>query len=137
MSHVLKNKLAKHVIIAGKEYYKCSYDILIDELASCIKFFENIDIDKTPDIFKEENKDLAREKIFDTSKYVNVVFLNDDFVDEYYSSEESDNSYDSDISDSLTESSKVLIGGALENLIDKSKYLKYKIKYLVLLDELQ
>lgn len=127
----LKNKLTKYLIITDKEYYECTYNDLIEQLATCVKFYEKIEIDKTPD----KNTELSRENIggkFDTTKKVHVYFENDD-----------DNNSDSDIGDSVindTTSDKNYddnqAGGSYDFDTIRMKYLKYQLKYLILLNEL-
>lgn len=107
----VRNKLANYLIQANKDYLRCSYNILINEVANCVKFFEGYDIDKTPDIFKGESR-LVENDSFDLNDSFDFVFV--DVVD--------------DIDDTQ-------LGGNNDNYY-KMKYLKYKIKYLTLLDEL-
>jgi hypothetical protein len=128
----LKNKMSNYLVQAEKEYVKCSYSVLIDELALCIKFFEGYDIDKTPDIFKKESR-LSKNEEFDVDIDMKFVFTNEyDYDTEEYSDE--DNFLD--ISDSA-EKIQTGAGQYEDKIMYKIMRLKYEIKGLLLLDDLR
>ena len=111
----VKKRLENYIIKKRKDYIKCSYNDIINEIAECIKFFENIDIDK--------KMNLSRLNINDNKK-VKVVILNDEEFKNY----------------EIVDDKDIQKGG---NVIENNnngeddnenylKYLKYKIKYLEL-----
>jgi hypothetical protein len=98
--------MEKYIVRKKKEYVYCTYNEIIKEIAECVKFFENTDIDKDMNIsrFNDEHK-------------IKVIILNDEDFQNY---KIIDNNQD---------------GGSICNTIQNNnyiKYLKYKIKYLKL-----
>jgi len=121
----IKAKMTAYTTIPTKEYYKCSYNTMIDVVAECVKFFDNTDIDKTPDVSTESEQ--ARMKSmppFDPAKVVTVIFSDD---------MESDSESESDSDDDLSDDD-VMKGGGDD--LNYRRYLKYKIKLLTLMDEM-
>jgi hypothetical protein len=105
-------KMKEYKMKDRKEYYKCSYNQIINVVSSCIQFYENKTIDINPDInLSRINKD-----VFDKDKVMNLKFLKEnEYID-------------------LCESDKNQKGGNI--MSDYDKYLKYKLKYLELLFDL-
>lgn len=123
-----------------KEYFECSYNQIIDELAKCIMFYENKEINKTPDIF-----DISRvQKIenFDKDKKYIVKFLTDEEFENLFKCDKFDTTDDDSDSESDTDSlSEIIIDSYLNNeqkeqsggSKDNNYELKYKICCLKLL----
>lgn len=42
IEHCVSKKLEEYKIRDKKEYYECSYNNLIEEIANCVKFFEKL-----------------------------------------------------------------------------------------------
>lgn len=131
----------QYVIIADKEYFECTYNQLIEQLGICIKFYENIDIDPTPDPIIDTSRQNNLIGKFDVNKVMKIYFENTNGL--MYDKSESESDYDSDYdsnhksdTDDLSDNEDNQIGGAdIESM--KFKYLKYKLKYLILLDEMR
>lgn len=49
IENCVKKKMANYVIRKGKEYFKCSYNQLVDVIAACIEFYEERIISKKLD----------------------------------------------------------------------------------------
>lgn len=104
---VLK-RMADYKVRYKKELPECSYNDLITEIASCIKYYDNSDIDQKPDIDQDatNNKDsdiilgstsLRRSKIyFDRNKVVQFNILDDDEFDKSFEQYEINNDSDND-----------------------------------------
>jgi prophage antirepressor-like protein len=122
-----KNKMSKWLIIGDKEYCECSYDQMIEQLAICINFFEGTDIDTSPDKQPVQSRETTFDEKFDTTKVIKMYFEDD-------TEEVSDHdSSDDDMKTSDSEDYQTGGGGRS----DRMGYLKYKLKYLILLDELK
>lgn len=137
----LKNKMREFAIIGDKEFFECTYAQIIDQLAICIKFYEGIDIDKTPDNDAGLTRLREADKIppFDVNKKMKIYFENDD--DDDFEDSDSDHSVDSvdsiesDVdTDDNTDAQR---GGFSNENFNKMMFLKYKVKYLTLLQELK
>jgi prophage antirepressor-like protein len=129
-----KNKMRKYVIIADKEYYECSYDQMIEQLAICIKFFEGHDVDTKPDKDMEQSRENSFDEPFDTTKVMKIYFEENDF-DSDVDPESSDD--DMETSDDFSDDEYQSGGGENKSYLDRIGRLKYKLKYLTLLDELR
>jgi prophage antirepressor-like protein len=107
---VLK-KMNDYRIKNNKEFFECSYNTIIDIIADCVYFFEDINIDKTPDIKISRQNNIP----FDKYKDVKIQILNDKEFDEL---------------------SIQSINNTIEQTGGENKYfyqyLKYKFKYLEL-----
>jgi hypothetical protein len=116
------NKMNEFIVKNRKEYFKCSYNKLIDEIASCVKFYENTDIDMKPDISQLNRSDIGE---FNKDAEMIIKILSDDEFDELccIASDQSDES----------DSSDHQYGGCDDAY---QNYLTYKLKYLKLKYEL-
>jgi prophage antirepressor-like protein len=129
-------KMDEYKIKNKKEYFECSYNQIIKEIASCIKFYENIDINIKPDIdIQEMNRQTNTQ--FDVDEKMTIKILSDDEFDEMFETSkdsESDNemfetSEDSESDNENDEDNNQQYGGNANVYID---YLAYKLKYLEL-----
>ncbi len=130
----LKNKMSEYVIIADKEYYECSYNKMIAQLALCINFFEGIDIDLTPNKYTEQARENIFGNAFDPDKKMKIYLEDNDsgFDSNYDSDSDYESSNDIDTSDGEYQSG----GGSVEDA-NRLGYLKYKLKYLTLLNDMK
>ncbi|ARF07996.1 BRO-N domain protein [Catovirus CTV1] len=101
-------RMEEYKIKDKKEYFKCTYNQLINEIASCIKFYEHGDINKEPEISRHSFKD---------NQTLLFKILNDNEFDEICEDFNSDDEI-------------VQTGGDREDVY--IKYLEYKQKYLKL-----
>ncbi len=125
--------MRKYVIIANKEHYECSYDQMVEQLAICIKFFEGYDIDTKPDKDIKQSRGNSLDEPFDTTKLMKIYF-DENEIDSDIDSESSDD--DMETSDELSDD-EYQSGGCNDLEVNRIKYLKYKLKYLILVDELR
>jgi prophage antirepressor-like protein len=132
-------KMEEYKISDGKEYFECSYNDIIKQIASCIKFFENKDIDFELDNDYDKTGLSRQNGKFDPNKKLIVKIINEevesdeDKSDDVESDEdESDDSDDSDSDDSDSDDSDsendIQKGGDIASF----KYLRMKAKYLQL-----
>ncbi len=124
-----------------KEYFRCSFSEIINELSSCVLFYEDKEIDKDPEI-----QHLSRMKFddfgyFDKNEEYVVKFLSDDEFNKLFecdNNDETDNT-DSDSSDS-DEDEQILLNSDEENQNKNqsggSLNSSYKWKYLFCLKNL-
>ncbi len=124
-----------------KEYFECSYNTIIREIASCIKFYENHDIDENPDVnVRELNRQSSSQ--FNMNEKITIKILSNNEFDAMFetsddnnSDSDSDNDNDINTDDYIhSNSNNDFIGnqqsGGNGNMyID---YLAYKLKYLEL-----
>lgn len=111
-----------------KEYFECSYNEIISEIAKCIIFYEETYIDTKPDITINE---ISRQNsdIFDPNKVMTVRIIDDEEFDKLFDIESDTESSNSDYdSDENTIGKHKQKGGSY----NKYSYLKYKLKYLEL-----
>jgi prophage antirepressor-like protein len=118
-------KMEDYQIADKKEYFQCSYNQIINAIASCVLYFEEDEIDITPDI-----KNISRETInsFDKDKKFivkitnNLKSLNDDCdeSEKNYVSE-TDTDSDMDLDSDLDIKINLQKGGSVNNYY----YLKY------------
>jgi prophage antirepressor-like protein len=127
-------KMEDYKISDGKEYFECSYNDIIKQIASCIKFFENKDIDFELDDDYDKTGLSRQNGKFDPNKKLIVKIINEevesdeDKSDDVESDEdESGDSDDSDSDDSDSEND-IQKGGDIASF----KYLRMKAKYLQL-----
>ncbi len=115
-------RMEQYKVKDRKEYFKCSYNQIIEEIASCINFYEHNIINKQPDI------ELNRQNINFNDNQILFKILNDNEYDDIceLNNTESDEDYNSD---SDNENENVQKGGCDDNY---QKYLQYKLKYLQL-----
>lgn len=78
-------RLAKFQIKNRKEFFECSYNDVIKEIANCVKFYEHYDIDIKPDHIITNNEKIKRSNTkfdqitnFDPNKKISIRFQNDD-----------------------------------------------------------
>jgi prophage antirepressor-like protein len=134
-SCVLK-RLDKYRIRKRKEYVECTYNQIINEIYECVKFFEDKEIDKNPEIEieieKKYNHKMNRQ--FNQDIKYEVIILNDDdmqkinIVDKEIMNHQGGIRNDTSLynnNDSMQSDNNDIN----ENYM---KYLKYKIKYLEL-----
>ncbi|ARF07964.1 BRO-N domain protein [Catovirus CTV1] len=132
MEKCVIKKMHKYQIKNRKEYFECSYKQLINEIATCIKFYEDKDIDKEPDILNENNRQKYND--FDTNN-ITLIKIIDDIDDLCLDQENDDTEYDIQ-QDQNNISDGVQIGGNLNDRNIYYKYLDAKLKYLELKYEL-
>jgi len=128
-------KMEDYKISDGKEYFECSYNDIIKQIASCIKFYENKDIDFELDDDYDKTGLSRQNDNFDRNKKLIVKIINEEEVesdedksDDVESDEdESGDSDDSDSDDSDSEND-IQKGGDIASF----KYLRMKAKYLQL-----
>lgn len=114
------SKLDNFRVRDNSSFLECTYNQLINTIADCVKFFENIDIDKIPDVHKKMVRENNNEKFNTEEKYlVKIEFESDDGDDD-----ENNDYYDDD--------DNVQIGGAQSQHNIEINYLSYKLKYLEL-----
>jgi len=124
-------KMEDYKISDGKEYFECSYNDIIKQIASCIKFYENKDIDLELDDDYDKTGLSRQNDNFDPNKKLIVKIINEevesdeDKSDEDESGDSDDSDSDSDDSDSENDIQK---GGDIASF----KYLRMKAKYLQL-----
>jgi len=113
-SCVLK-RLDKYRIRKRKEYVECTYKQVINEIYECVKFFEDKEINKKPEIEVNKKYNHKMNRQFNQDKKYKIVILNDDDMTKFNIVDENNiNQKGGDIDDNYM------------------KYLKYKIKYLEL-----
>ena len=112
--------MEEYKIANKKEYFECTYNEIINEIAECVKFNEGIEIDKSPDI--EYKNELSRVNDFDVNKKVLVRIMEYEDID----SEDEDSNSESEEDEDLENQ----YGGGRENIY--CSYLTYKLKYLKL-----
>lgn len=124
-----------------KEMFKCDYDTIINVIADCIKFYEGVDIDKTPDIDKLYGLKRLNDIKFNTKDVFLFKVMNDDSEnDENYENDNSENDKNDDNNDnseneySSDEDATINLqkGGNIQNKIISYKYLFYKLQFLEL-----
>lgn len=119
------NKMDEFKIKDNKEYFKCTFNQLIEQIANCIKFFEERDINM--EIENNENSQLKRvinEFGFSGKKFYVKILHDFDLI------EDSDNEHtDEELSDSDDET---IQKGGSDNMNYKYMYMKSKLKYLEL-----
>lgn len=82
-------KMDKFAIQSGKDFFKCSYNDIIKEVASCVKFYDHVDIDQTPDQIEDQIENKLGDKIgdnklsrskndFDLDKVVEIRIIDDE-----------------------------------------------------------
>jgi len=103
-------KMEDYRIRNNSSFFECTYNQLINTIADCIYFFENKNIDKTPDI----HKNIGREKIYDGFDRDEPFIVKIEFDDD-----DEDNNCDD-----------TQIGGSLLNM--EINYLTHKLKFLEL-----
>lgn len=139
-------RLKDYQFKSKKEYFTCSYNQAIIAVADCLKFFEKIDVDTTPDIIK-----INRSKIdtFDSNKIVKVIFTHEkgenDIANDNHDINKSDDSsvsnddnsndrkdaYDSnDGSTSGTDDDDFYIQTGGSDIDIEPRYLNLKLNYL-------
>ena len=109
-----------------KEYFECTYNDIITQISACIKFYENKDIDLTPDV--EYNKtELSRSVNFDENKKVLVKFFDaqDNILCNINDKDNSDSETDED--DEESEDDEIIQKGGDNNMY--YDYILYKLKY--------
>jgi prophage antirepressor-like protein len=119
-----------------KEYFECSFKTIIEEIASCIKFYENIDIDTTLEIHE-----MNRNNVINNNENILLKIIDDKEYNELCNKPENESSEDESFSDDSSEDesnneSDVELEDEFEQeggVIDfKYKANKYKLKYLEL-----
>lgn len=122
-------RMEKYKVKDRKEYFKCSYNQIIEEIASCIKFYEHNIINKQPDVeLSRQNINLNDNKILFkilSDQEYDDICQNQSFVHELNNNIGSDEIHDSD-----SDNDNVQEGGGYDNTYQK--YLQYKLKYLQL-----
>jgi hypothetical protein len=73
-----------------KEYFECSYSKIINEIAACVLFYENKEIDKSPEIHNLSRIQHNNFGIFDKDKRYVVKFLSDNEFNELFLCEDSE-----------------------------------------------
>ncbi len=136
IEHCVLKKLKSYKIKDRKEYFKCSYNIMIEEIANCIKFFDNKDVDKKPDI---SNLNRQTDNVFDVNQKIIVKILTDEEFDKLFKNDnekdktETDTEIDEEDEDKEDYEIVDQKGGNkdiyYEYLITKSKYwqLEYEL----------
>lgn len=109
-----------------KEYFESSYNTIIDEIAACIKFYENTDIDKSIEV-NELNRLNTNEK-FDRDEKVLIKIIDDNEFNELCD-DFKENLSDTQSSEEETDDDDVQEGGTANY---EYKAAKYKLKYLEL-----
>ena len=150
-------KMKEYQIQHKKEYYKCSYKQLIEEIASCVKFYEDINIDKKMDILELKRQNINSSNVSETIFNIKIINdkeydslcgnnsdddydsnLSNNSDDDYDSnlSNNSDDDYDSNLSNNSDDEdiNETQDGGTIYN--NEYKAYKYKLKYLNLKYEL-
>jgi len=124
-------KMDEYRIQDRKEYFKCSYNEIVNEIASCVKFYENKDIDKKPDKENEINR-IVNE--LDINKKMEAEIIDEEDFDElcgYESDDELENESDSESDDeSENKINEIIQKGGYRDMLPG--YLIYKKKYLEL-----
>jgi len=106
-------RMKNYKIRSNSSFLECTYNQLIDAVAECVKFFNNVDIDKTPDIHKNIERESINKFNRDEKFLIKIEFDEDDKDDE--------------------DDEGGQIGGilSLQHNIEIN-YLTYKLKYLEL-----
>ena len=132
IEHCVLKKMENYRVSPRKEYFECTYNDIITQISACIKFYENKDIDLTPDV--EYNKiQLSRSIDFNENKKVLVKLFDAqdnilcDINDKNDSDSDSDENEESD--EDSDDENIVQKGGNNDMYYD---YIKYKLKYLLL-----
>jgi hypothetical protein len=129
IEHCVLKKMENYRVSPRKEYFECTYNDIITQIASCIKFYENKDINLTPDV--EYNKiQLSRSVNFNENKKVLVKFFDaqDNILCDVNDKDDSDSETDED--DEESEDDEIVQKGGDNNMY--YDYIKYKLKYLQL-----
>ena len=115
-------KMEQYRIQNNKEYFECSYNEMIGEIASCVMFFEQTEIDLRPDDEIEEKSNVGRLKYdFDKNKKIKTMMLDNNCC------------FDCMVGINPKQYAPELnqqIGGDADYM--RTKYINYKIKYLTL-----
>lgn len=92
-------KMSNYKIKDKKEYFKCSYNQMIDAIEACVYCYENQKINKIPDIDTKINRTGAKNNTFDTNKsvIVKVIGMCDSCDTKSYDCGKDSNSSDIDI----------------------------------------
>lgn len=131
VEYCVRTKMKEFRFRDRKDYFECSYNQIIKEVANCVKFFENVDIDTNPDVILDTKiKRSDSFPIFDPDKIVTVKMSHDSEEDSSDSSNESDSDSDTD-SDSYID---IVQNGGKYDI--ESSYLHLKLTYLELLFDL-
>ena len=125
-------KMNEYKIQHKKEYFECSYNIIINEIAECIKFYEQTDIDKTPDISSHEiNRQNNTD--FDPNKVSIIRIISDEDFDKMFTvKSDNDSDSESDTESNSDDSDDISIDNQKGGSYNKYSYIKYKMKYLEL-----
>src|SRR2546430_13848542 len=75
------SKMEDYKVRKDSSFFECTYNQLIDTVAECIKFLENRDIDKIPDIHKNIEREKICEKFNRDEKFLVKIEFDDE--DEY------------------------------------------------------
>ena len=74
IEHFILKKMENYRVSPRKEYFECRYNDIITQIALCIKFYENKNIDLTPDV-EYDKIQLSRSVNFNENKKVLVKFF--------------------------------------------------------------
>ena len=128
IEHCVLKKMEKYRVSPRKEYFECTYNDIITQISACIKFYENKDIDLTPDV--EYNKtELSHSINFDENKKVLVKFFDaqDNILCDVNDKDDSDSETDED---EESEDDEIVQKSGNNNMY--YDYIRYKLKYLQL-----
>ena len=113
-----------------KEYFECSFKTIIEEIASCIKFYENTDIDTNLKIHELNRNNVIKKnenilfKIIDDIEYNELCNEPENEISSDESNIESNNESDEELEEEIKQE-----GGEINF---EYKFNKYKLKYLEL-----
>lgn len=129
IEHCVLKKMENYRVSPRKEYFECTYNDIITQIASCIKFYENKNIDLTPDV-EYDKIQLSRSVNFNENKKVLVKFFDaqDNIVCDVNDKDDSDSETDGD--DEESEDDEIVQKGGNDNMY--YDYIRYKLKYLQL-----
>ena len=134
----VKIKMEEFAIMKNKEFYECSYNQIVNVIASCVKFYESKNINIKPDVEKLSRKTLNN---FNKDKKVMIKILTDEEFDKLFKNADENTKNESDVdtdellssetdsTDEEEEEEIIQMGGG--NSINY-KYILMKQKYLTL-----
>lgn len=106
-------------------FFECTYDQLINQVVACVDFYENREIDRTPDIYKNIER-INNNQNFNRNELFLVKIEGDD-------QEKNDDNDGDDVDNDVIyydDADNVQIGCSSQNV--EMNYVKYKLKYLEL-----
>jgi prophage antirepressor-like protein len=134
-------KMEEKQIKDKKEYFRCSFLEIMNEISSCVLFFENKEIDKSPEIQQLSRMQFDNFGFFDKNKEYIIKFLDDDEFDKLFGCEKKNNSeltsdIDSDSESDSDDDEQILLDSENEIQSGGTLDISYKWKYLYCLKNL-